>query len=107
MPKLNHFEDKFKLLINDSWGVYIPQHFTEKFNSETWGFDENSEIWQALVAGPDNENYWDCWIDFTDAAAHRDSNGVWWSLYQNGDLWAVAWSEMTEKEREKFGGDGF
>lgn len=97
-----HKDDKIQILINDSWGIYIPQIFTENFTAASWGIDENSPDWKTLSDGPDSEYYWESWETILDSAKHTDSNGVVWTLYQNGDLWAVAWDEMTEDERENF-----
>jgi hypothetical protein len=106
MSKL-YKDDKIQILINDSWGIYIPQRFTENFPAELWGIDPESDDWKTIAAGPEAENYWEAWDSILDKAKHVESEtgncpGVVWTLYQNGDLWAVAYDEMTEPEREEF-----
>jgi hypothetical protein len=103
MSKL-HSDNKIQILINDSWGIYIPQRFTENFTAERWGIDPESDDWKILSAGPTTEDYWEAWDSILDKAKHTDANGIVWTLYQNGDLWAVAYDEMTESEAENFFG---
>lgn len=103
MAKLTRYEDKIRLLVNDSWGIYVPQRFAESFTASAWGIDENSEDWQTILNGPDSEWYWESWDSILGDAKHTDDAGVVWTLHQDGDLWAVAWDEMTEEEKENFG----
>lgn len=102
-----------KLLIGDSAGIYIPKEFVEGFLTfeELEQEDEEGEM-QRLVTGfnhaennwkingltlediqilldPYHEHYWDVWEDVTQNAEYTDPNGIKWTLWQDGDLWAV------------------
>ena len=76
------------LYASDRHGIYIPQYFAESVNRGNLSgvSDEDMAI---LLAGPDQEYYWDAWCDVCDHATLTDSNGVTYCLYQDGDLWLV------------------
>jgi hypothetical protein len=40
-------------------------------------------------AGPDHELYWEAWDAILRDAQWSERDGDEWTLYQNGDLWAV------------------
>ena len=88
-----------QILLSDTRGVYIPRDFIANFDHKLWGItDEEAE----RCKDPDSEGYWDAWTAITDKAKHIDKNGIEWSLYQDGDLFAVSWDNMTEEEKEEF-----
>lgn len=73
------------LLIDESWGIYVPQRFAEMFPDHV----ANEEDLAILQAGPDHDDYWETWdATLRDTTLH--SNGVTYNLEQDGDLWAVA-----------------
>ena len=101
-----------KLLLSDSRGVYIPRDFAQDFRivgvdgvteaeSHAWRGIEAKDV-ETLQKGPEEEWYWEAWDSVLNDAYYVDSNGTRWTLHQNGDLWAVAWDEMTEEEKENF-----
>lgn len=94
------------ILISDSWGVYIPLHFVTTFDLDAWGVSGEEWAIETLKQGPNSENdhYWDAWVSITDKARFLDKDDIEWSLCQDGDLFAVAWHNMTEEEREEFTG---
>ncbi|MDE2101168.1 MAG: hypothetical protein KGL39_28225 [Patescibacteria group bacterium] len=88
------------ILLSDARGIYIPRDFAEEFGgmSSTHGLtDEDLKI----LSDPDHDLYWETWDDvLNDVTLHDDSTGVTYSLYQDGDLWAIPegmeWSDKDE-----------
>lgn len=77
------------LVISDRNGIYIPQmycnHIDEKIAKEMCVHMEDVLICQS---GPDHEFYWEAW-DSIISCAQWISDGVKWTLHQDGDLWEV------------------
>lgn len=102
-----------QILLSDARGQYIPRDFVQGFAIA--GIDGQAiavNVWQGISAAdvafcnnPDDEWYWDAWATICDNAYMIDANGTKWSLYQNGDLFAVAYDNMTEEEMEEFFGN--
>lgn len=91
------------LLLSDSRGVYIPRDFVTGFDMEKWqGISEDAVIECSDI---DNDFYWDAWIDILDHAFYVDSDGNKFTLYQDGDLWAICYEKMTSEEKHNFGFD--
>lgn len=84
------------LLCSDHHGQYIPQHFAQSIKRDHVQ-NVSDEDWAILEAGPEHEQYWDAWIDVCDSAVLTDMHGVVYSIYQDGDVWAIPdgmeWSE--------------
>jgi len=91
------------ILINDSHGVYIPQFFAEQFNVEGWEVEKGDL--DILIAGPEHDLYWDAWNDVTSYASYQDDDGMKWTLYQDGDLFAICEDRMTAEEYKNFFGE--
>jgi hypothetical protein len=101
MNNQNKQPDAIELLLDSARGVFIPQNFVESFSLVDWHVSENDRA--VLAKGPDdNECYWDVW-DCVLNSAHYDYNGKAWTLYQDGDLWAVCLDLMSEEEKSNFG----
>lgn len=76
-----------EILADSSRGRYIPHHFAEACDMEAWGVKpEDAAI---LLAGPDHEWYWEAWDSVLSSASYTDDDGHTWTLYQDGDLFAV------------------
>lgn len=91
------------LLLSDARGIYIPANFVEAYNPTDWHVKpEDAAI---LAAGPDHELYWDTWSDVEQYAYYVSVDGRRFTLYQDGDLWALCLDHMTDEERENFGFD--
>lgn len=108
--------EKIILLLSDSRGVYIPQNFAEDFRiagvdgltesdaNVVCGIDPDDIA--ILRAGPDHEQYWDVWDSVLSDAWWIDPETGWrYTLHQDGDLWAVAYDEMSDEEKEEFYGN--
>lgn len=102
-------EDMCVCLIDNHHGVYIPQLFAEYNRAEgNWWkmfnlpVDTHEDAFQAdLLAGPDNEHYWDAWTTVLDTAWYEDpETGLVWRLYQDDDLFMVVdgyWERLEEE----------
>lgn len=94
--------DAVNLLLSDARGIYIPRDFVQGFDLQLWGIDPDS--WAAKTcANPDNEGYWEAWDQILDTAFYTDSEGNKFTLYQDGDLWALCYERMTRDEKQNFG----
>lgn len=74
-----------ELLLDENRGIYIPQVFAKECHFWECFDDEQKDI---LLSGPENELYWDVWTEVLDNA-FLIHNGKKWTLYQDGDLWAI------------------
>jgi len=94
--------NNIELLASDSRGVYIPQHIAETCDLEpirrspqnVARLESNLCI---LKEGPEAEGYWEAWDDVVDSACIRVGRARW-SLYQNGDCWAIRMNSRARKE---------
>ena len=89
-----------QLLLSDSRGVYIPRDFIECFDIDKWNIDSK---YMGRLSSPDDELYWDNWDVVLNNAKHTDKQGNVWTLWQDGDLWAICHDLMTEEEKQNFG----
>ena len=83
-------EPEMACIVDGSWGIYVPQRFAERGMAEAWGVSADDIA--VLLAGPDNEAYWETWDDVLGDASFRDKKGKVWSLEQDGDLFAVCYT---------------
>ena len=88
------------LLLNSARGVYVPQNFVEFFDMAAWHLSDDDI---KALSDPNNEFYWDDWESVLDNAFLVDEEGNRWTLYQDGDLWALCHELMTEAELNNFG----
>jgi hypothetical protein len=91
-------------LLSDARGVYIPQNFVEMFDIEQWGLDPESWAVKKCLEGPDVDGYWDAWDELL-RKAERKNGEYTYTLYQDGDLWALCYERMDEEEKSNFGFD--
>ena len=95
--------DAVSLLLSDSRGIYIPQHFAQDFDLAAWGIDPESEDIKSLNEGPESEWYWEAWESILNKAQYRDAADNVYTLHQDGDLWALCVERMTDEEKSNFG----
>jgi hypothetical protein len=79
-----------RLILSDSWGIYIPQMFVSDIGddeAQTLGIN----LWalKQCQTGPDAPHYWEAWDEILRDCELRDEAGTVWRLYQNGDLWEI------------------
>lgn len=84
--------DSFVLLVNSSFGVYLPSAFMERYADHivTEGIFTNKEFQEIKtdLEDPNNEFYWDSWQDL-EGKALLVIDGKRYTICQNEDLWAI------------------
>lgn len=75
------------ILLDGSVGIYLPREFAKHFAKDWQGIDPDDL--EILRAGPDHEWYWETWDDVLATASYADDDGHTWTLFQDGDLFAV------------------
>lgn len=81
-------EFKQVLLVDSHHGQYIPQVFAETVKRDLCkGISQ--EQWDILESGPENELYWDVMTEIENTC-EIVSEGDTYTLYYNGDLWAIS-----------------
>ncbi len=73
-----------ELLLSDNRGIYMPHDFADNF-----AWDGISEEDKEILKNPDHEHYWEAWENVLHSASYADKDGHVWSLYQDGDLFAI------------------
>ena len=86
-------------LLDSARGIYIPQAFAEQFSADEWGI--GAEEFEILLAGPDNELYWETWDDVLHNAEYIDPKGNKYRLHQDDDLFAYCLERMTLEEQSQ------
>ena len=77
--------DTMELVIDGSAGIYSPKYFAELFGDQVKNV--KPEDLETLLAGPEDEWYWEAWQNFQmyGKIEFRDED---WSIYQyEGDIW--------------------
>ena len=83
------------LYMNDSRGIYIPQHFFEETKPEciVWHCSDEHKQWiLESCSNPENDHYWDAWNDAECngmMTVTDPDSGIGYNLYQEGDLWLI------------------
>ena len=83
-------------------GVYIPRDFAESIKKELL-HGVSSWAWETIQK-PDDPFYWDAWESVLNNA-RVIYNGVEYRLHHDGDLWLLAYGELSEEEYYAFFGD--
>lgn len=90
-------------LVDGARGAYVPQTFVELYDAAAWGI--TPEDVDILRAGPDHADYWETWDSVLQSAGYTSDDGRIYSLYQDGDLFVIAYDAMTDDEYREFFGD--
>lgn len=99
-------KDNVILLLPDARGIYIPRDFASDFNFGEDGWQGVSQEDRDALSDPENEWYWGTWDIVISNAHYTDpASGKVYHLYQDGDLWAVCYDNMTDEEKLSFGWD--
>ena len=94
--------DAVNLLLDSNRGIYIPKDFATLY--ETSGcYDGVSQEDIDALKNPDSETYWDSWECVLNNVTIKVDSGQTFTLYQDGDLWALCFEDMTTEEKENFG----
>ena len=95
--------NKINLLVSDSNGIYVPQVFATQFDLSLWNNIDPDDI-AVIEKGPGEDWYWDSWQNILESASYVH-DGRSFTLHQDGDLWAIAYDELSEEEKSEFFGD--
>lgn len=89
------------LILDSNRGIYIPQGFAEMHEHfyGTWS-NVNQDDLDILLEGPDHEWYWESWQTVCDNAEYLGTDGVKYTLYQDGDVWLVPEGMSMDPEDE-------
>ena len=77
---------KIEILCDSHHGIYIPEIMIPRLLGSGWTglpSDANDHT------DPDSEWYWENWEMVLNNAQFTDENGHIWSLYHDGDLFAI------------------
>jgi hypothetical protein len=89
-----------KILLDADLGGMIPRFFSN--NLHLWqGVDDY--VKDAIAMGEDEE-YWQAWEKVLDNAFFVDEQGKTWTLYQDGDLFAICFDENGPDNLSEFFG---
>ena len=95
-----------ELLLDGSRGFYIPRDFVEgTLIGGEFGWQGITEENVKDLSEPDNEWYWDTWETVLNNATYISACGKKYTLYQDGDLFAICFDMLTETERVDLGFD--
>ena len=83
-----------QLLLSDQRGVYIPRDFAEGFDLKSWHIDFDV----SALSDPESELYWDTWERVLNNA-YLIEGEYRFTLWQDGDLWAICPNLMTDIEK--------
>lgn len=91
----NKDSDEPFVLLSDRHGINIPKLFAACFEIKHGCIKD--DCLEILQAGPEHDEYWDAWDEVLSDAVLVNHEGKEYTLYQDGDLWAVPkgmeWSE--------------
>lgn len=90
--------EKIELLCDSHHGVYLPSIWCSNTDN-IWSINQVDWNYIADSNNISNGDYWEIWNDILSDAAYTDSNGVVWTLFQDEDLFAVAYDEMSKDEK--------
>ena len=91
------------LLADSHHGVYIPQLVVQQYlEHPMWDWSKVSkEDIDSVLAGPDNEWYWEAWENIENEVKVVDEDGTEYMIMYNEDLWLVP-TDISEEEMEKW-----
>jgi len=92
-----HDMNTINCIIDGQCGIHIPQWFAEKFDLSKWSGINADDI-DIIKSGSDHELYWEAWDEVMSDAKYIDDYGITWTLYQDGDLFAVSENHKWDEE---------
>lgn len=99
MEKQETWEDKIKVIVDGSRGIYVPLKFIVSFDWAGWGVTEDQL--DVISDGPEGEDYWEAWEEVLRDAQYTDEDGMKWTLYHDDSLFVVR-EDMTDEDWEEF-----
>ena len=95
--------DNVEILLSDARGIYIPRDFVQGIDLTRWEGISESDI--EILQNPDDEFYWEAWDSVLQNAKFIADDGRVFSLWQDGNLFAICYEEMTDEGKHNFGFD--
>jgi len=91
------------LLADSHHGVYIPQLVVQQYlEHPMWDWSKVSkEDIDSVLAGHDNEWYWEAWENIMNEVKVVDEDGTEYMMMENEDLWLVP-TNISEEEIEQW-----
>jgi len=91
------------LLADSHHGIYIPQLVVQQYlEHPMWDWSKVSkEDIDSVLAGHDNEWYWEAWEDIMCEVKVVDEDGTEYMIMYNEDLWLLPTS-ISEEEIEQW-----
>jgi hypothetical protein len=87
--------ENVELLCDSHRGQYVPLMFVKHYNPvRSWGCAAQDVA--IIASGPDTDWYWETWETILSTAKHVDAHGNTWTLFQDGDLFAVNQKHVFE-----------
>jgi len=77
--------ETWNLLVDSNRGVFVAQSFAANYLDTNLKEDDKA----ILLAGPEHDDYWECWEDVLNYCELTDQDGNKFTLHQDFDLWAV------------------
>lgn len=97
MSQRNYIEAH--ILLSDWHGVYIPQTALEVLDPAWFNKCAIGDL-ETIAEGHEAEWYWDAWEVVLNNAHYTDPQGIGWTLYHDGDLWAIP-DGFTDEQWDK------
>lgn len=91
------------LLLDGCRGSTIPEAFATEFDHALWRGVNLGDV-EECALGPGAPEYWEAWENILSTATLVDTDGNVWTLWQDGDLWAVCDTLLSEDSRQEFYG---
>ena len=90
-------------IVNGAHGVFVPMVFAQTVNRALLSGVTTEDLdYLAKDGSIEDDGFWDIW-DSVLNNAHITHNGKIYHLSQDGDLFAIAWDNLTEDEKYNFG----
>ena len=95
--------ENVKYIVDGAHGVYVPMVFAQTVNRALLsGVAVETLDYLAKEESVEDDGFWDAW-DSVLNNARITHNGKIYHLHQDGDLFAIAWDNLTEDEKYNFG----
>jgi len=100
------------LILSDTRGVYIPRGFVtgndpavlDTAHCDKWHI--SLDLAATLLNDPyTTESFWDIWVQILESAYFIADDGRKYTLYQDGDLFAIAYDNLTSDQYLDFFGE--
>ena len=95
--------DNINIICDSHHGIYLPSVWV-KNTYNIWGIDDDTWEYIGNSDNLEDDYYWDEWHNVLNNA-ECIIKGKHYTLHQDGDLFAIAYDDMTDDERIEFFGE--